>query len=144
MQNLIPIRHITAGLRNSTSIQYQDVFKASTDTIAQKAETLCADELGNLFGAEMQVYAHNHILGWLSSYPSILQQFLLLIIFLTKDSQPLQKNNNTIIIYQGTLDSVPKLATDLPYIMHVQLVHLFQILTIELIIGIMEQLTGLH
>ncbi|MEN4981852.1 alpha/beta fold hydrolase [Acinetobacter modestus] len=108
---------ITAGLRNSTSIQYQDVFKASTDTIAQKAETLCADELGNLFGAGMQVYAQDH--DWsLDGYPRAQANFTTIPIinnFLTKDSQPLQKKITTpIIIYQGTLDStVPKSATDL-------------------------------
>jgi pimeloyl-ACP methyl ester carboxylesterase len=68
---------ITAGLRNSTSIQYQDVFKASTDTIAQKLRRY-ADELGNLFGAGMQVYAQNH--GWslmvILVPKQILQQFL--------------------------------------------------------------------
>lgn len=109
---------ITAGLRNNnSSLQYSQVFKTPTDQIAQTAETVCSDTLGNQFGAAMGQYAATTGFGTLNGYPRTVSGFMSLPVvktFLDQDSQPLQVQVKTpITIYQGGADTtVPKVATD--------------------------------
>lgn len=108
---------ITAGLRNTNpSLQYNQIFKSPTDQIAQKAETVCYDVLGNQFGVAMGQYAAMNG-GSLTGYPRTVDGFLglpLVKTFLDKDSEPLSVQVKTpITIYQGATDTtVPIAATN--------------------------------
>lgn len=110
---------IAAGLRNTNpTLQYNQVFKTPTDTIAQNAESVCSGVLSTQFGTAMGQYAATN--GTLATYPRTTDTFMSLPIvknFLEKDSQPLQIQVKTpVIIYQGGSDpTVPKVATDTLY-----------------------------
>ena len=107
---------ITAGLKNPhPSTDYSQVFQKPTDQIAAQAESVCADDLGNLFGQAMGQYAA--INKTLAGYPRTVPNFLGLPVvktFIDTESKPLSVLVTTpITIYQGGADTtVPKVATD--------------------------------
>ena len=107
---------IAAGLKNPhPSTDYSQVFQKPTDKIAAQAESVCAEDLGNLFGQAMGQYAA--INKTLTGYPRTVPNFLSLPVvktFIDTESKPLSVLVTTpITIYQGSADTtVPKVATD--------------------------------
>ena len=107
---------IAAGLKNPhPSTDYSQVFQKPTDKIAAQAESVCAEDLGNLFGQAMGQYAA--INKTLAGYPRTVPNFLGLPVvktFIDTESKPLSVLVTTpITIYQGGADTtVPKVATD--------------------------------
>lgn len=108
---------ITAGLRNpNPSLQYSQIFKSPSDSIAAQAESVCAPALGQLFAAGLTKYANENN-NTLTGYGRTQDGFLNLPVvknFTSTDGQPLTSKVLTpITIYQGKADTtVPYIATN--------------------------------
>ncbi|CAG69048.1 MULTISPECIES: alpha/beta hydrolase [Acinetobacter] len=108
---------ITAGLRNpNPSLQYSQIFKTPSDSIAAQAESVCAPALGQSFAAGLTEYSNKNN-NTLVGYGRTQDGFLNLPVvknFTSTDGQPLTvKVSTPIKIYQGQADTtVPLIATN--------------------------------
>ncbi len=105
----------TAGVRASNpTFEYSQIFDARGLAFATQAETICAPQLGNAFGADIQ----NYLLagGSATAYPGIKANFAentIVDSFLKAAEPGTVKFTAPILVIQGGADTtVPKVATD--------------------------------
>ena len=111
--------YVTAGLKNTQSINYSDVLEPRAAALAPLAESTCT--LGQSIAADVQQYAAST--GSISSYPALKANFAsvpAIQTFLNTQTEPATvKLNQPVLIIQGDKDTTvlpaltAKLVTDL-------------------------------
>ena len=105
--------YVTAGLKQTTSVSYGDVFGAQSAAIVPQVEASC--DVGNLIGAD--IVAHAQATGNPLTYQGLKANFATvpaIANFLNTLSEPgTVKLNQPVLIIQGDADTtVPKQLTD--------------------------------
>ena len=105
--------YVTAGLKQTTSVDYSDVFDTQAAQIVPQVETRC--DVGNLIGADL--VQHTKSTGNPLSYQGLKANFAsvpAISTFLSTLSEPATvKLNQPVMIIQGDADTtVPKQLTD--------------------------------
>jgi len=107
---------VTAGLRQSTSVNYSDVFETRSAPLAALAESVCLPALGQSMAQDIGAFVQQN-LSIPSNYPALRSSYAsvpAIASFLTMNEPAQVKLSAPVLLLQGAADTtVPKGLTDL-------------------------------